>query len=234
MYAHPDIEAILSSFENSECFDCQSEDPKWASLNNGIFLCSKCAKIHLQYDQTITKICSLETYKFSDEEIVFFIKGGNLKFKIFLAEYGILPDSPFELKYFSKAGFYYRKYLENEVYKITKKQYIPGMYDKPNENEGKDILEIKYNPEAVTDESFMGKVGDITNKIGKEIGDMKIGDKISTAGNTVYDFAKTSGNYIAGKTQEAYNSEFVQNITKKTGEGISSFFQKAKTFFGGS
>lgn len=233
MYAHPDIEPILSSFENSECFDCQSADPKWASLNNGIFLCSKCAKYHLRYDQKITTIRSLETYKFTDEEIYFFIKGGNMKFKIFLAEYGILPDSPFEMKYFSKAGFYYRKYLENEVFKITKKQYIPGMYEKPNANEGKDILEIKYNPE-VADESFMGKVGDFKNYIGKEIEDMKIGDKISSAGNTVVDFAKTSGSYIAGKTQEAYNSEFVQNVTKKTGEGISSFFQKAKTFFGGS
>ena len=41
------------------------------------------------------------------EDLVFLTKGGNHKFKIFLAEYNIIDESPFELKYFSKASNYY-------------------------------------------------------------------------------------------------------------------------------
>lgn len=234
MYSHPDIEQILLSFENSQCFDCGENEPKWTSLNNGIFLCDNCAKIHLHYSKEVTKICSLESYNFTDEDIIYFIKGGNLKFKIFLSEYEILPESSFELKYFSKAGYYYRKFLENEVNKILKKKYDPELNDKPDLKTGLEILEIKYNPEYKNDETFMEKVGDLKDYIGKEFEELKIGDKITSAGNTVYDFAKNSGSYIAEKTSDAYNSEFVQNITKKTGDGISSFYESVKSFFIGN
>ena len=46
IYSHPDIPEILSLPGNSTCCDCNAEKPKWASLNNGIFLCLKCAGIH--------------------------------------------------------------------------------------------------------------------------------------------------------------------------------------------
>ena len=106
-YSHPDIEEILLIFENSNCFDYGTSAPKRTSLNNGIFLCLDCARIHHQYDPQITNILSLQTYHFTEEDLVFLTKGGNHKFKIFLAEYNITAESPFELKYFSKASNYY-------------------------------------------------------------------------------------------------------------------------------
>ena len=116
-------------------------------VNNGIFLCLNCARIHHQYDPQITNILSLQTYHFIEEDLVFLTKGGNHKFKIFLAEYNITAESPFELKYFSKAANYYRKNLENEVYKNTKTLYNPTLLIKPDSELGLQILEIKLNPE---------------------------------------------------------------------------------------
>ena len=229
MYSHPDIEEILMIFENSNCFDCGGSEPKWTSLNNGIFLCLKCARNHHKYDPQITNILSLQTHHFTEEELVFLMKGGNHKFKLFLAEYNITFDSPFELKYFSKAANYYRKCLENEVYKVTKEQFVPSLNIKPDLNVGIQIMEIKYNPE-IKEESLFGKMGDTMKYVGKEINEMKIGDKIYNAGSTIYDYAKISGNYIVGKTKEAYNSEFVQNMTKKAVEGINSAYQTAKSY----
>jgi len=43
IYSHPDIPEILTIEGNSNCCDCNAEKPKWASLNNGVFLCLKCA-----------------------------------------------------------------------------------------------------------------------------------------------------------------------------------------------
>ena len=251
MYSHPDIEEILLVFENSNCFDCGASSPKWTSQNNGIFLCLNCARKHHQYDPLITRIRSLQTDHFTEEDLVFLMKGGNHKLKLFLAEYDITPDSPFEMKYFSKAANYYRKNLENEVYKVTKQQYIPSLLIKPDIKEGTQLLEITKNPD-IKSESLFDKIGDAAKYVGKGLEDMNIGEKLKSAGSTVYDYAKTSGStiydyaktggstvydyaktggsYIAGKTQEAYNSEFVQNITRKAGEGISNAYQTAKSY----
>ena len=35
-YAHPELNEIVSRNGNAHCFDCNSENPKWASINNGI------------------------------------------------------------------------------------------------------------------------------------------------------------------------------------------------------
>ena len=229
MYSHPDIEEILLVFDNSNCFDCGASNPKWTSLNNGIFLCLNCARKHHQYDPLITRIRSLQTDHFTEEDLVFLMKGGNHKLKLFLAEYDIVPDSPFELKYFSRAASYYRKNLENEVYKVTKDQYIPSLLIKPDINVGTQLLEITKNPD-IKSGTLIEKIGDAAKYVGKGLGDMNIGEKLKSAGSTVYDYAKSGGSYIAGKTQEAYNSEFVQNITKKAGEGISNAYQTAKSY----
>ena len=108
---------------------------------------------------------------------IFLTKGGNHEFKIFLAQYNIIAESPFELKYFSKAANYYRKNLENEVYKNTKTLYNPTLLIKPDSELGLQILEIKLNPE-IRNGSFFYKIGGTAKYVGKGIENMKIGDKL--------------------------------------------------------
>ena len=59
---------------------------------------------------------------------------------------------------------------------------------------------------------------------------MKIGDKLYYAGNKVYNIAKASRSYIEEKTKEAYESEFVENMSKKIGDGINNVCQTAESY----
>ena len=252
IYSHPDIPEILSLPGNNTCCDCNSEKPKWTSLNNGIFLCLKCAGIHRSLGLEISTIRSLQIDSWTDKQILYLSKGGNNKFKNILLEYKIDKNAQIEQKYKSKAADYYRKMLKNEVEKTSDKNYKALEPVKPSLDEGKEILDIKKGQEDVSNSNVIGAydepkkeegflnvfgsflnnvkktAGDVAGKIGKEIDDLKIGEKIKVAGGTVIDYAKAGGSYIKDKSEQALNSEFVQGITKKAESGINTVIEKTK------
>ena len=253
IYSHPDIPEILQIPGNSACCDCNSEKPKWASLNNGVFLCLKCAGIHRSLGVEISTIRSLQIDSWTDKQILYLSKGGNEKFKKFLSEYQIDSKSQIDLKYKSKAADYYRKSLKNEIEKTTDKDYKEIELIKPSLEEGKEIIDIKKGQEEVNnsnvigayneqkkEEGFFGVMGsffnsvkktagDVAGKITKEIDDLKIGDKLKETGESIVGFAKAGGNFIKDKSQQAINSNFVQGITKTAESGINSVIEKTKT-----
>jgi ADP-ribosylation factor GTPase-activating protein 1 len=253
IYSHPDIPEILQIPGNSACCDCNSEKPKWASLNNGVFLCLKCAGIHRSLGVEISTIRSLQIDSWTDKQILYLSKGGNEKFKKFLSEYQIDSKSQIDLKYKSKAADYYRKSLKNEIEKTTDKDYKEIELIKPNLEVGKEIIDIKKGQEEVNnsnvigayneqkkEEGFFGVMGsffnsvkktagDVAGKITKEIDDLKIGDKLKETGESIVGFAKAGGNFIKDKSQQAINSNFVQGITKTAESGINSVIEKTKT-----
>ena len=252
IYSHPDIPEILSLPGNSNCCDCNTEKPKWASLNNGIFLCLKCAGVHRSLGVDISTIRSLQIDSWSDKQILYISKGGNDKFKKNLSDYQIPLESTIELKYKSKASDYYRKFLKNEVEKTSNKDYKEEEIIKPNLEEGKEILDIKKGQSEVNNTNVIGKynepkkeegflsvfgsflnsvkqtAGDVAGKITKEIDNLKIKDKLKEAGDTVVDYAKAGGNFIKDKSQQALNSDFVQGITKTAESGINTVIEKTK------
>ena len=252
IYSHPDIPEILSIPGNSNCCDCNVEKPKWASLNNGVFLCLKCAGVHRSLGLDFSTIRSLQIDSWTDKQILYLSKGGNTRFKNNLSEYKIDPDSPPELKYKCKASDYYRKFLKNEVEKTMEKDYKSIEIVKPSLEEGKELLDIKKGQEDVNNSNMIGNykeqkkeeglfsvfgnfinsvkqtVVDASGKITKEIDDLKIGEKIKEAGDKVVDYAKVSGNFIKDKSQQVYNSEIVQGITKKAESGINAVIEKTK------
>lgn len=259
MYSHPDIEEILSIKGNNECCDCGAENPKWTSLNNGIFLCLKCARFHRNYGPEISLIYSLQTDHFEEESLVYLTKGGNHKFKINLAEYNISPDSTNQQKYMTKAADYYRRNLENEVFKACRMNYLPVNINKPEINEGTELINERYknmglqiNGEETkennneNDGTLLGYVSGFAKSAGQKISEIgssagekmnQIGipvDKIKEVGSTAYEYAKVGGNYIIEKGTQAYNSEFVQNMKQKAGEGISNVYQRAKSYVTGN
>ena len=67
------LDALLSKAENSECFDCTSRQPRWLSINNGVFICIRCAGIHRSLGINISKVRSL-TMDILDEETIQFMK----------------------------------------------------------------------------------------------------------------------------------------------------------------
>ena len=155
-YAHPALNEIISQEGNSLCFDCGTENPKWASINNGILLCLKCAGIHRGFGLQISTIRSLQVDSWTEKQVKYLSQGGNLRFKNFLAEYNIEPSSSIELKYKSKATEYYRNILRKEVEKIFDEKFEENIISKPDLNTGIQILEIKQNEKEINNQFYIG------------------------------------------------------------------------------
>ena len=248
IYSHPDIQEIVSLEENSKCFDCGTQKPKWSSINNGIFLCLKCAGIHRNLGLNISVIRSLQMESWDEKQILFLKKGGNEKFKNFLIEYNITSNNSIDEKYKSKASDYYRKNLRNEVEKelnpnflineeLIKPDKTTGIeiidYSKISNNTSNDDLVLSENKKnkKIEEESFFGFVGSFfkntTNKIvektkdvSKKIEDLKIGDKLKATGAGAVDFIQNTKNFVQSGVQE---------ITQKAGEGFSVIVDKTKS-----
>ena len=252
IYSHPDIPEILSLPGNSSCCDCGMEKPKWASLNNGAFLCLKCAGVHRSLGVDISTIRSLQIDSWTHKQILYLSHGGNFKLQKLWEKYSINPKDSVEKKYKSKAGEYYRKYLKNLVEKISDPLYQQIELIKPSTEEGKEMMEDKKVNEDVNNINIIGEfkenkkeggffsvVGSFfddvkkqatqaADKISKGIDDLKIKDKLREASDKITDNAKIVGNYIKDKSQKALNSEFVQGITKTAESGINVVIEKTK------
>ena len=251
-YSNPDIPDILKKEGNSECVDCATPNPKWASMNNGIFLCLKCAGVHRSLGMSISLIRSLQIDTWSEKQLLYLTKGGNDNFKKNLKEFNIDPaTASVDIKYKSKAADYYRRFLKNEVDRESDPNYVPTQLVKPELNVAQEILEVKEeskeenknnekNEDKKQNNKFFGfmssmfnKVKDSTVEAAKNVGTgfnkLNLGEKFSTAGTAIAGAVQTSGKFIADKTQQVANTEFVQNISNKTKEGFNNVVQKAKT-----
>jgi hypothetical protein len=62
------------------CLECLAKDPKWVSINNGIYLCINCAAKHRGYGVQVSFVRSLEYDTISIIEMLKLEKGGNRKF----------------------------------------------------------------------------------------------------------------------------------------------------------
>ena len=248
IYSHPDIQEIVSLDENSKCFDCGTQKPKWSSINNGIFLCLKCAGIHRNLGVNISLIRSLQIDSWNEKQILFLKKGGNGKLKNFFLEYNITSNNSIDEKYKSKASDYYRKNLRNEVEKELNPNFsLKEELIKPDQTIGKEIIDYSKIPndslnddlissenkknKKIEEESFFGFVGSFfkntTNKIvettkdvSKKIEDLKIGDKIKATGVGAVGFIQNTKNLVQSGVQE---------ITQKAGEGLSVIVDKTKS-----
>ena len=251
VYSHPDISDILQVEGNSECVDCGDKKPKWASMNNGVFLCLKCAGVHRSFGMNISFIRSLQIDSWTENQLLFLTKGGNNNFKKNLQDFNIdIASASLDIKYKSKAADYYRRYLKNEVDRECDSNYVPTQIVKPELNVAQEILEVKEEnkddiqnkekKEEKTTRTFFGfmsnvlsKVKDGTTEAAKKVEkgftDLKLGEKFKTAGTAIAGAAKTSGTFIVDTTQKAYNSEFVQNISKKTKEGVNTVVTRTKS-----
>lgn len=244
----PNISDILKEEGNSECVDCGAPEIKWASLNNGVFLCDKCAEIHRTFGMSVSQILSLQLPTWSETHLLFLQKGGNKNYKKNLAEYNIEPSASIDVKYKSKAASYYRRYLKNEVDKVTDPKYVETTIIKPDLKDAEIIEEVKE--EAPSEEKkeevkepenkVLGFMANLFNKIKegtivtaktveKKINDLNLSDKLINVGNKIAGVVQTGGDYVAAKTQQAANTEFVQNATQKTKQGYNVFVQRTKT-----
>ena len=99
---------------NKKCFDCQSPNPKYISLYNGIFICHKCVnEIHNKLDSNISLILDNDLNNLSIKDIQYLYYGGNKKLLDFINyEYPTLKSLKKNKLYLTKAMEYYRQWLK--------------------------------------------------------------------------------------------------------------------------
>ena len=108
------IMEINQDYNNKKCFDCESLNPQYISLYNGIFICRRCAnQIHKNLNSKISLILDNNLHNLSIDDIQYLYYGGNKKLLDFIDfEYPILKTINKNKFYLTKGMEYYRRWLK--------------------------------------------------------------------------------------------------------------------------
>ena len=224
-FSHEKLKELMKIPENKKCFDCNNPSCQWASVNNGIFLCTNCSGIHRGLGVEISYIRSILWDNWTEYQIEFMIQGGNKQLKELLKTYSFDNQSmTCEKFYKTKIMEYYRKYLKNKVERTNCIELLPSKEEAFEESSQNISInkENKFtsfgsisddNTNEKNDTSFQDN---IKNWIGwayqgtkDTINNLEISNKISYVGNTI----KETGNKIM-------ENEKVQNFN----ENVSYYF----------
>ena len=152
------IKEIKNNELNKECFDCGSCYPEYISINNGVFICKDCLKIHNKFPKQISTTLKNNLSSLNLKEIEFMYLGGNQKLLEFINyEYPQLHKFKINILYQTKAMQYYR----NNLYYLVNGGPKPV---KPNEKINAYEL-VDINDYLVKNEKINMKSNNKTNKI---------------------------------------------------------------------
>ncbi|CAB3371561.1 arf-GAP with dual PH domain-containing protein 1-like isoform X2 [Cloeon dipterum] len=99
---------------NSECNECGSKKPEWASYNIGVFLCTRCAGIHRGLGAHISKVKHLKLDRWEDSQVEHMKEVGNVAAK---------------LKYEQRVPPCYRRPTESDP-QVLLEQWIRAKYER--------------------------------------------------------------------------------------------------------
>lgn len=100
---------LKSDPDNNTCADCFGQNPTFASINNGCFICQNCVQGHLILGPQVSNVKSLDD-AWNEDDLKLIIAGGNSSIIEFFTHYKI-QNSPVSFKYITKAAFFYREML---------------------------------------------------------------------------------------------------------------------------
>ncbi|KAK7199765.1 putative GTPase activating protein for Arf [Novymonas esmeraldas] len=114
------LKAILAEAGNDVCGECGAANPKWASMNLGIFLCIRCCGLHRRLGVDVSRVRSLQMDLWEPEEIAHMAKMGNDRVRaVYEAK---MPDSCPRVTPTTSASQLirrlYDKYVHREFYAI--------------------------------------------------------------------------------------------------------------------
>ena len=213
-FSNEEFTELMKIKENKRCFDCNVKSCQWASINNGIFLCTNCSGIHRGLGVDKSYIRSILWDNWTENQLEFMKQGGNKTLKEFLVNdpYDIKQITP-EKFYGSKIISYYRKLLkskvdktkfdltplskeeafeENEIANLNKENSF-GSYGSIGQNNN-----IEENNEINNDNSYMKAIGEkynvVKDFVGKTFEDAKntvgkwdLGNKFLNAKNKIFE-----------------------------------------------
>lgn len=188
---------------NNSCFDCNEAYPEWASVNNGILICYKCAGIHRAFGRKISLVASIILDEFDRELASLLLQGGNDNFALFLSKYDIQRSDSLDLKYKSRASQWYRVWLQNKV----RNEQLPK--ELPIEL-GRELIIVKLE-ENVENKEFVGSQPQVEEEEEEQgfFGALRKG--FSKAGKAIVETSQ-----VVNKTMDEY--------------GVTSALNKGATF----
>ena len=231
IYTNSKISSIIKTKGNDKCIDCGTEDPTYASINNGVFICFNCINCHRFLGDDISLLKNLISDECDDEELKYLSLGGNARFLNNLVEFDLvknndhlsLNETKIQKKYLYKASEYYRLLLSSEVNETEKPE-------KPNKSSAKGLITQTDNQEQ--EKSVLSKVGlfftNIADKTKTNIEKLEIKNKLKKAGDKTAEVAKSASTFVKEKASQAAKSELGTKIGKTADTGIG----KIKGFFG--
>ena len=180
--------------ENKICFDCGGPFPTYVSINNGVFICSNCARNHEKLGYNISYVHQISS-SWDPYLLGYATRGGNTRFKNLCLQYEVPCQSFSENdeeklnKYIIRLGEYHRLVLRSEILADEPPQPLYFEVAKNPCN-----LNIIYFPEFQNYQLYKGDIA-LPNKnssIGGKIwnGTKATAGVIGTAGGLAYKVGK--------------------------------------------
>ena len=237
---------------NNICADCgKKKSMDYASINNGIIICSNCAKEHEKLGYNISFLRSLGD-KWDDYLFNYIKAGGNSRFIQFCKDYKVdKRNNNIIQKYKSKGLVYYRDIIRSEVLgyeppdniNINKaceeEPEIPDNYPEFKKysfvkHVDKNYLDknfYKKKEEAIEDKGFFEMIGGIWGSVKKKVGD-EAGDLMKKISEINYNEIKEKGSsmlgYFFGQDNKNNTSDINEekNLNEEEGKNNGNSFEK--------
>ena len=222
-FSNEEFTELMKIKENKLCFDCNVKSCQWASINNGIFLCTNCSGIHRGLGVDKSYIRSILWDNWTENQLEFMKQGGNNTLKEFLVNY------PYDIKQITPEKFYgskiishYRKLLKSRVDKNKFDLLPPSKEEAFEENEIANLNKensfssyasigqnnnVEENNEINNDNSYIKTIGEKYNTVkdfvGKTLEGAKntvskwdLGTKFTNAKNKIFE-SKPVNNFLS-------------------------------------
>ena len=222
------INEIKNNELNKECFDCGSCYPEYISINNGVFICNSCIKIHNKFPKEISLTLKNNLPSLNDKELQYMYFGGNKRlFEFIYNDFPELSKFTKNIFYQTRAMQYYRdnlNYLVNngpEPIRPSKDINAYELIDTNNERNNKKYERI--NLEGNKDKGIYK-----TKKRNKSVGNKKgIGVKGIIFSNNIKKIRKDSRNNKSFKKNHFLDENNVEEELKRH----KSFYKEMNKLF---